>query len=579
MITPILFSRAVIINNNASKHKPYNNLNNYADTFSFKCNNDGYLSSDLKYQLETLAGAYLNITEMLEQKTRTGIRNVQSETGGFLMEDGLTFKNPDNKTLSFEIRTSKNIGKIIRITVKDKKGNVEKAFVTDGNYRLIKNINKNESYKIPFKPQYYTREEIAKQNINEELQTISDCLDTKLLLLRKALNAHKNQDIKPICGKLPEKTTASLENITNLYEEIDTKLANFTPYRQKALKRDFSDYIPMARHSGYIFKNCTENNLKISCIPIQNKYHNNLLRLLVFDKNDNLKNGYLVKDNNKIAANYNTNYINVIPERLNFMTSDEMQSELRDFNIYISSLESKFVAFKDYISKPFVKQTGLLEENVTETLSEIDRLYNVITEKFSSLSPAQIHKIKKGFEDFEPAAGRRGFTFKNINNECQKIIITPWDSKYNSNLTKITVLNNDNTVDKTFVLKDNNKLVKNYNPDYPQIMPTVLKFYDEEEITEYKLLPYIEVLKTKLTEFNNYVAETITQKNTPKTAQTAEKEDTKTPIKREYKKLVKDCTEEFNSALKNINIEEPNLEQFNKILESIKNRLQEFFNN
>ncbi len=593
MITPIINFRHK--SNSSSKVQPYRpffRFNKISDSYSFK-GSVGYIDSENSRNLDTLSRAYKEVMALLELKTDEGIKKVENDVPNLKLWKGITFSNfgDEKKSVYLNIPQSKKAGNVIKFVLSDKKTKKEKTY-------LIKDFSmviKDPSVKSPSEFEYLSNAEIERYGINKDLKNLLEDLDPLILKLRIAVQKRSEQDLKPPTAILDEKLSQKLRNIKLLNSEVDSIFETKSKRTLTRLKDNFGDYNGITGQTAHMFKNVGPDNLKIVCSTVQNIDHGEMMRLLVFNSDDEIVSGYLFKDFDKVVSNYNPKYIAVIPEKLNFVNVNEIGDDKysKELPALIDLAESKLKSFRNHLlaPPPAPKNTGLLPSNDVELLASIDKNICEINECFEGLPYIRTYRIKESYPKLELAAGKKGFTFiiePHNGENLKKISILPVQNRFNSNLTRLSVTDENGQLEKIFLIKDNNKIVKNYNPDYPKVVPEVLKFYDEDEIKTLDISRDIQDLANEISEYQQYVQQQSVEptklKKTRVKSSLGSKTDSSKQLhvtngdlskikQKSFRLLVKSCSEDFLNALNALN-EKP--DEFKSVMADIQKRVDAY---
>lgn len=590
MLTPVYnFKNNSYPSKRVAPYRPFYRFNNRNDSYSFK-GSEGLIERENMRDLESLARAYKEIFEVLDLKTDEGIKKIEKDIEGLKLWKGITFCNvgKEKNTVYLNIPRSKKAGGIMKIVVSSEDSKNSKSWLIKDFSKVVKNSSlKSDNY------EFYSQDEIEKYGINKDLKSLIEDIDPMLLKLRIAVQKRNGQDLKPCAAVLPDDMSAKLRNIKFLNSEIDSILDTKSRKTVIKLKDEFGDYNGITGQTAHMFKNVGPDKLKIVCSSVQNANHGEMMRLLAFNRDDEIVAGFLFKDFDKIVSNYNPKYIAVIPEKLNFVNINEIEDEKysKELPELLSFAETKLKSFKTFLltPPPSPKNTGFLNSSDMFLVTSILSDFAEVSKQFDSLSPMQVFKIKDSYPNLEIAAGKRSFTFKiqNSGSLAKKISVLPVQNKYNTNLTKMTVSYENGQPEEIFLLKDNNKVVKNYNPHHPNVIPEVLKFYDEDEIKTLELSEHLRELSSEMSSFRNYVFEqtnpetkavkiNVERKVREPKKLRVQKTDYDKLNKKAFKLLVKNCTEDFNSAIKLLN-EKP--EEFKEVMDSIQKRVDEYLFN
>lgn len=574
------------------------NLNN-RQTPAFTSLSAGKLGRTTTEAFDGVMSAYNDIVSKLALKTSEGIELLQKDYPDITIGEGLVFHNCGDDKVSIAIKKAesaeyKGLTKIIV-----RKGNSTwseritlDSFLFKDNDRLVKNFDKTHIKQFPKDIEFESQQVIDGQNYEKRLETVLEKLDFAMLKFRKYLSKNMDTHIKLPDGIIPYKTGIKLEKVDKLNEEINSVRNSYSSKSRFKMTEGFNDYVPVTGTKSFVFK-CDDGKL-ISYSRVESSKYKDLKRVVVYDENKTPLRCFNIVDNKKIIANTNDNYPAYLPDNPVFADEKQMleQKFIPDLDKSLDLYYEKLSLFKHRIDN-FVKSresvNGVLSDENINDLSVITELYNSINAKLKSVSDVKASNIRTMYENIEASAGKRGFTFVNFDGG-KKVSITPLKSKDSGSLVKLVIQNDDNSESQTFLIKDFKNVVKNYNPDYPQIIPRVLKFYNDFELENININPCLKFLKEELAKFDGFVSEEIKPKPRPvkpvvskiiKQPKSVKTQQTKTEnqsidIKKSprYKDLIKECNAELTMAMNNIN---GGLDEFNMTLSKIQQKVAAFF--
>ena len=532
----VLYSKSPTISGNYQ----YQNIN-------FKQNIKASFNVIQKQNLDLLsdiASAYKEIQSILDKKTMAGINSLVNEHKGFNTLDGLTFKNINElkDSVSFELKKLKSSINFMKILVKDKDGNIKNGYLIKDGLYLVKNYDLESPNKIPQDIELYNSSEINDNNFNETLSEILNKIDESMFSLRKFVLSRKDTYLKLEDGRVSGNIKSLLTSVINKDKNLTESLREIPPASLNRYKAEYEDYCFKTGQVANMFKNIGDNKEKVLFSNVYNSYYGNLSKILVFNSDDTLKTGYLLKDD-KIVANYNPEYPNVIPDKLKFVDIEEMKSEhfSAELENYLNLYNDKLNKYSVFMIQKKRNVLGQLNEQNLNEIQKIDSLYQKITELLSKYSLTTINKIKGEFSDFDLSVPKRGYTFKNIA-DGTKINILKMKSSNDDKIYKIILLNNDNEEKAEIVVKNLNQPINNY------------KLTKEELDAKVELLNKLNDLSIKMEEFEKFITNRALQVNKPKEAKPKLEKTVKVAkapkLSKEDSKILLD---QFKDVLKNLN--------------------------
>ena len=570
------------------------------------------MSQNTVRTLESINSTLKDLTSKLNLKTEAGLEKLQEMYPDFSIEKGLIFHNCGEKKLSIAIKSaeSKDFQGLTKIIVRQGNSTYSKRIVLDSflvkdSRQLVSNFDRTHLSQFPKNCEFYTDEEISSGGMETKLNVILEELDFAMLKFRKFLAKNMDTDLKLQDGIFPQYVSNNIAEIFKIYDDVSSRLSGLSKRFSYNIKSTYQDYALKIGSTDHTLTNIGPEKLSMTLTRPNLSEHSDMAKLVVYNADGSIRNAFLIKDNNKLVANFNDKYINYIPEKLIYTDAQKLDSpeNLPLLNTYLKMYRTKLEDFKMFVAKAIYDKSykapdGIFSGKEAKHITNIIEQYNEITEFFSTLTPAKVNTIKSNFPELYISAGKRGFTFQNFENN-KSITVLQMASKNEPNLLRITI-GGENSA-QMYLIKYGQKVVKNYNPEYPQMVPPVLKFYDEDEIKELELAKPLEFVDSMLTKFKTFVQEENERLSAPKIRQVKEPHVTERvskekpaklaqpkvvqpkpakPIKQpkisslDKKQLIKECTNELANAMKGI---EDNLDNFNQTLELIKEKVTAFF--
>lgn len=576
--------------NNLPAQRPVLNSSKVSDSFSFTGNYER-LSRDTIEVVSSISNAYKDILKKISEKTPEGMEIIEKEYKDFKSTRSLMFHNCGENKTSIQVRVpdGKDGKDFIKIVVKKGNNFVDDRVILDSftikNFdQLIEDENKNRVYIFPDKVNVMEFD----KPIENRLQNILNDLDFAMLKFRKFLTKYDGMYLKPEIFSLDSKQLNKLNNINALYKETDEVLKGLPHKLALKLKGEYGDYKLQAAQPVHVLKNIGENQNQIVYKKLNHPEHGELTRIMIYDKNDEIIDGFLLKeDEGLIVSNFNPKNFSIIPPKLLYHDKTSIKEVLPKLELYISDYEKKLDEFNKFISKKLYERSlapviGKLSGDLGADMIKIDTTYQQISEKLASMSAPIVSKKKNSYPKWNGVAGQRGFAFKVSDNE-QVSILKMKNAKRN-NLTRLCFSKNGE--DKFFLINQD-MVVKNFNPKYPTIIPPELKYYSDLELEELGLESFLKKAADELQAFKTHI-ETPTPKMKNKVKEikltelkkvTKKEENVKLKAEvisktQEYEQLMKECNEKLTLAMENA---ENDMQGFNNTLQEIKSKIAAFF--
>ena len=550
----------------------------------------GQLSWKTFKQLDILLRTYDEIISKLNCKTKLGLAILQEKYPQITIGDSLIFHNcgEDKSSISI-IRGLSHKNKDL-VYIAKRKGHSEesKRILIDSfmlnEDRILKNSSGNYvncfiTDRIP-----YTQNEIDEFKLEENLSKIIVDLDSALFLFRKFLNKNMDDNLKLPDGKIPDDIQINIEECFEKIERIKLLREELPKKRALDAMGDFQGLVKNSGSSNIIFENLGEKELKISFFNIDSKFGENLKRLTIYDKNDNIINAYLIANDNSIVSNYNPKHPTVIPENIILANNKEIETYIPDFKKYINLYLDKLKEYEIYMNQVVenynkFEEIGNLKPEIQAQFSDTIKLLYSLFEKSKQFPREVVEKAKFKTGCISPISIGKGIEFYDSQNQLT-IKLLPVSNKKHENLIRLTILDNSKPENNKLFLIDNfTHIVKNYNPKYPNIIPPEFKYVSKDDIEEYDFTQYLDFLIQRMTNLSNNLDEINKTFRKPKIARAKvekkePKKEKKLVSKEEFKNLSKECQNLLKQALKNI---DNGLVEFSSVMNEIQKKVSKFY--
>lgn len=176
-----------------------------------------------------------------------------------------------------------------------------------------------------------------------------------------------------------------------------------------------------------------------------------------------------------------------------------------------SDLDENFLNLRKIVmsrtGKDLRPNDGLIPYDISSDLDCITDAAEAADKKFDDFTLSEKQYLTQNFSRYVPSKVQRFHTFKNLGKDRLTITYGKISSGLHSGLSKIIVSDSNGNYVDSYLIKNNNKLVSNYNPKYPNCIQEKLTFYDEFSIDKRcdKLAEYAGLLKDVFIDFEHYV--------------------------------------------------------------------------
>lgn len=309
-----------------------------------------------------------------------------------------------------------------------------------------------------------------------------------------------------------------LDDLNTAYDSIMEILHKKTSSGIKSIVNEAKNFNTA---DGLTFKNVDNENNSISFEKITKKQFNKYTKILVKDSSNNIKEGFLVKDNNFIVKNFDIKYPNKLPETPELYTKAELEElKINDkLKNILSKLDQSMLQARLFVNtrkdKDLKPPTATIPSETGIKLNNIKELCSSTNETCKDIPAASLTRLKNEYGDYAVQLGQSAHKLKNITDEKLQIVYSEFNNAYNGSFQRIMVYNADNSL-KTGYLFKYNKIVSNFNPEYPSFLPDRIDFVNVEEMknTHYneELNSYIDGYSEKINDYKEFIIE---QRRTP----------------------------------------------------------------
>ena len=400
-----------------------------------------------------------------------------------------------------------------------------------------------------------------------------------MLKVRQLAVAQKDTHLKIPAATISEEALNSLHKIQDLTDKV-IKTADEIPHSTLyKLNLKFPDYKQISGQSSYTFQNLGNDKIQINYSTIDSKKLGYLQRLMVYDKEGQIKTGYLLSDN-KIVANFNPKIPAMLPEKFYYVDESKIQNAhySQAFEDYLNLYSDAINAYLKHITPD--NNPASLPQEYAPVMESVRNCFESIEDKFAKINKVKVSKLKTSYPDFLNMAGKRGYTFKNAGPNNETINIMRCKTKQCNDILKITVFDDKGDI-KDYLLVQDNFVISNYNPKYPMDIPSAPKFYNSRDIYKLSAFDYLESLNAKIADFEKFVDEKITKKQQSKEEKRIQPEKVVEPKpisqKLGYKGIVAQCKRDFKEAVAKLQQGKEAKEDFFKALDDIRAKVEDYF--
>ena len=554
----------------------------------------GVFERKTSYMVQDFLHGFNEIKEVLSRKTDVGLAKIAQDYPDVTLGENLVFHNCGEGKNSISIRTAESEQYRGLTYIARRQGNTEStkkvilnSFMIEGFYKLVSNFKPNYSKYFPKDREYISSDEMLEKHLEEDLQKVLSDLEPMLLKFRKFLAKNDKTDLKLPDGKMSYNEVLNVKEAFRICKNIEEQVQNISHKRYLAMNSNFKDYCNVSGLKSYMFKNLGNEKLSINFSEFEDKQGYNLKRLYVYDNEGEIIKLFTIIDNEKFATNIKQVNPSVLPDKYTFANTEEFDTKyFPEFKKYFKLYIDKLKEYQAYVNKTidgFSKQeiNGEFDIEQASILSEALDWYNLSKIKLQKLPNNLANSIKTNVQKIEPAVGKTGIWLKN--DEQNKIIqFLPVNSKQHEKLVRISITDMQTSEKNDFLIHKFKHIVKNYNPQYPTIIPKFLKYATQKEIEDSNLESVFRYLKSKCEELATKADEAYEKREIlakqlrqQKKVDLADKKSEKKAEVDRYKELKTSCKKMFKEALNNL---DNGFENFNQIISEMQKQVEEFYN-
>lgn len=568
-------------------------------------------------KINELTHALLDIIEKLACISDEGIKFI-TENFPVSIRDCIIFHNCGENNSSIALSRGNNeTQNLIHLTRRkgdsfDSRRIVNEAFMIEGNQKLLSNFKDNYMRAFPKERKYLSQDEIDQKHLDENLQKLLDELEPIMFKFRVFLLKNSDRFAKIPDGKISFDLISNIK-LTEKYLNEARDFSKKIPPKQlyKLLEENFKEYIPLKGNSNYSFKNLGEENLTISYANVDSKYHKNLKRLTVYNQDNSVKQVFLLQDN-KLVKNTSLDP-NYLADNFEFYDAKEIETVSEELSKYLKLYQSaamKLQAIVQQRAKEIAAKevVGILPENVKESfqlaLEKLNEILNIYKKAYS----VDKKEIRETLSLYGIKLTPSGITMP-AKEKFKEIYLQPVKSDIHSNLVKFFITDYGTEMMEYYLIHENDKIVKNFWANSPNIIPQKLKYVEESQIPDLTKISkdtcdLLDEIKTKIEECLTLQYEKRSSFSLKKAQERqmaleeakarkakldkqkamlretdqkirTEKKTERQKKRDEQKALSKKCKQMLASAMKNLN---EGIESFNLTMQEIQKMVTDFYN-
>lgn len=602
------------INYNKKNNNP--TIINFCGT-SLNVKNIGRLDSKTSNKISNFLHAYNDIVSKLACKTEEGIKYI-TENFPVTIKDCIILHNcgDNNNSIAINLGGGEGVKSLMHIV--RRKGNstwseriVEEAYMIENNSRLLSEFKTNYMKIFPQDRKYLSQDDIKSSQADTKIQNLLEDLEPVMLKFRIFLSKNMDKHLKAPDGKIPYSIIEEIKQIERLIDASREDVKKI-PKKQlyKLLEEQHKEYVPLKGNSTYSFKNLGEERLTIAFAPVESNIHENLKRLVVYNEDGSLKRVFIMQGN-KLVKNTSSTDFAYLADKFEFYDENEILSDniSGDFFKYLKLYQKSVAKLQAIVhdrAKSIEAKTveGYLSESVGANLTSATENFNNIVSLYKNANAKDKKEIKDILSSKRIKLTSYGITAP-MKDSFKSFYLQPVKNDLHSNLLKFAITDEAAETLDYYLIHNNEKIVKNFWANCPTIIPTKIKYLEEDlmpDLTKESkdvndILIAIKKIITDLLNKNNEKRiqakleakakalealeikkilndEKLSRGTQQSSNRVGRPKSDSLNARTDYKLLMSICKEQFNQALKNI---DNGLEDFNKTMSEIQQKITEFY--
>ena len=310
-------------------------------------------------------------------------------------------------------------------------------------------------------------------------------------------------------GMLQRTTSYNMEGILHAYREIMTKLSRKTEEGLNFIRKNYPN---VTIGEGLTFHNCGPNKTSILIRCAEDPMYMGLTRIIVregqtFEASRRVKDSFMLYNHDKAVTNFDEKHSKQFPKESRLATAEELQKLNYDerLSAVLKDLDEAMLPFRIFLSKNSnlhcKNPDGIIPCKTKEYLFSIDKLIEEIVTISEKIPRKKLLNLNKNYSSYVPTTGQQAYEFCNLGSDKISVICSNIESSRHDNLKRLIVSDKDGNRIAGYLIKDNEKLVKNTNPK-TLVIPDKLSFLDSTEINDEKLMSdlnkYLEIYSKTL---------------------------------------------------------------------------------
>lgn len=335
-----------------------------------------------------------------------------------------------------------------------------------------------------------------------------------------------------------------------------------------------------------------EEKLTIAFAPIDSQIHKDLKRLVVYNEDGSLKKVFIMQGN-KLVKNTSADNPTYLADKFIFYDEKEILKDevTGEFLKYLKMYQKSVIKLQAIVSqraKSIKAKTieGFFNDETTNHFKNAEILFNEILEIYAK-APSTLKKhIKEALALKNIKFSASGITMP-AKEKFKEIYYQPVKSNIHSDLLKFAITDKAAETLDYYLIHNKSQIVKNFWVNSPHIIPQKIKYLEEEQMPDLKLISrdteslLAEIKETLANIIKNNYEQRLKAKEEAKLVKVTRKEKVmkkpekfKSISKEEYNEFIKSCKKQFNDALKEL---DGGLENFDINIKEIRKKVIDFY--
>ena len=315
---------------------------------------------------------------------------------------------------------------------------------------------------------------------------------------------------------LKHETSRAVGDVLRAFSDIMSRLESKSGEGLEYVSKNFPD-LTIGR--GLTFHNCGRNKTSIQIVAANSSRYDDLTRIIVRKGNSTwseriILDSFMLSGNDRVVKNFDPTHLKQFPQKPEYMLCDEIEAlkineKLTEITELLNPVLLRLRIFVSKLGDTYSKTPdGKLPFKVKSMIAEADTLLKKINSISENIPRLELQKFNREYENYVSVTGMQSYAFKvSDGKEDYSVQFAPVVGEKYDNIKRLIVRDTNKKTADTFIISDDEYMVKNINKEYPAYIPERLVLASEDEINGQNFLPKFEkYLSLYLTELKNYIS-------------------------------------------------------------------------